>query len=169
MNDISQPVRITCVDLPFPPLLPSLSLTPSFLPSFLPSSISTSLLRIPYLPTSPSLPLLAYLIKLLEQHCCQLHWEPGFVTLMFYQIRVSYPSLFTLYNGCSMKRFTFICVMCYIHSFIHPLIYLPTHPFNHLFIHLSNHSPIHPSTHAPIIHLFIYIINIIIIHSILYL
>ena len=146
MNDISQPVRITCVDLPFPPLLPSF--LPSFLPPSLPLSISTSLL--PYLPTSPSLPpslsLLAYLIKLLEQHSCQLHWEPGFVTLMFHQIRVSYPSLFTLYNGMfNEKVHIYLCNV--LHPFIHSSIYLPIHsiiysfiyPIVHPFIHLPMH------------------------------
>uniref|UniRef100_A0A1X7TTR9 Nucleoporin Nup133/Nup155-like C-terminal domain-containing protein n=2 Tax=Amphimedon queenslandica TaxID=400682 RepID=A0A1X7TTR9_AMPQE len=49
----------------------------------------------------------AYLIKLLEQHSCQLGWDPGFIPDIFHQVGVSYSTLFTLYNNLFEEKDTF--------------------------------------------------------------
>ena len=41
---------------------------------------------------------LAFLVKLMEQHCCQYGWTHGFVSRMFIEMGVSYSSLFNIYN-----------------------------------------------------------------------
>ena len=76
--------------------------------SYFPTGKETKIFNTLLLSLSLSLSLfLAYLIKLLEQHSCQLGWDPGFIPDIFHQVGVSYSTLFTLYNNLFEEK---VCV-----------------------------------------------------------
>jgi nuclear pore complex protein Nup155 len=47
---------------------------------------------------------LVYLIKLLEQHGCELGWKPGFIPEVFQLLGVSYSTLFSHYNNLFVEK-----------------------------------------------------------------